>query len=359
MAEPENELKALNDELYRLQHQLLTGTRKERKAARGQVAELDRQIQQKRSAMLVPIRTAKDSLRRSSQSPGRTDQHALNRAQALSHLHDVMRSYKQQHDGDTSSTLDFIANHVLLSEGQVPRLSPPKAQQAVGGGSRQDPDQAAMEYEAEMQRLESEMNQHPLFQPGEGDGVPAWLEGPVSPTNSSARDWKDLEALLDSPGGSPSAVPHSKPNPIQSQLRQKHLEDNDRSGKEAVLSGRISELDLRLKILKSPPTPAESDGAASRSPSLSTDEKSTLANKYANKSAARLKKFREDKRRSRAQTSDPPDDEPTPAEPDEVEEAAPDSDHEADPDLSLIHISEPTRLLSISYAVFCLKKKKK
>src|SRR5678816_4705273 len=28
-------------------------------------------------------------------------------------------------------------------------------------------------------------------------------------------------------------------------------------------------------------------------------------------------------------------------------------------DLALIHISEPTRLLSISYAVFCLKKKKK
>ena len=27
--------------------------------------------------------------------------------------------------------------------------------------------------------------------------------------------------------------------------------------------------------------------------------------------------------------------------------------------LSLIHISEPTRLLSISYAVFCLKKKRK
>src|SRR5678815_4686689 len=27
------------------------------------------------------------------------------------------------------------------------------------------------------------------------------------------------------------------------------------------------------------------------------------------------------------------------------------------PGLSLIHISEPTRLLSISYAVFCLKKK--
>eukprot|EP00658_Telonema_sp_P-2_P055869 TRINITY_DN443_c0_g1_i19.p2 TRINITY_DN443_c0_g1~~TRINITY_DN443_c0_g1_i19.p2 ORF type:complete len:100 (-),score=26.87 TRINITY_DN443_c0_g1_i19:11-310(-) len=30
-----------------------------------------------------------------------------------------------------------------------------------------------------------------------------------------------------------------------------------------------------------------------------------------------------------------------------------------DQGLSLIHISEPTRLLSISYAVFCLKKKKK
>ena len=30
----------------------------------------------------------------------------------------------------------------------------------------------------------------------------------------------------------------------------------------------------------------------------------------------------------------------------------------ADGRLSLIHISEPTRLLSISYAVFCLKKKK-
>src|SRR5678815_1642976 len=29
-----------------------------------------------------------------------------------------------------------------------------------------------------------------------------------------------------------------------------------------------------------------------------------------------------------------------------------------DVNLSLIHISEPTRLLSISYAVFCLKKKK-
>eukprot|EP00658_Telonema_sp_P-2_P039349 TRINITY_DN2815_c0_g1_i2.p1 TRINITY_DN2815_c0_g1~~TRINITY_DN2815_c0_g1_i2.p1 ORF type:complete len:104 (-),score=53.69 TRINITY_DN2815_c0_g1_i2:16-327(-) len=29
-----------------------------------------------------------------------------------------------------------------------------------------------------------------------------------------------------------------------------------------------------------------------------------------------------------------------------------------DKELSLIHISEPTRLLSISYAVFCLKKKK-
>ena len=31
----------------------------------------------------------------------------------------------------------------------------------------------------------------------------------------------------------------------------------------------------------------------------------------------------------------------------------------APPVLSLIHISEPTRLLSISYAVFCLKKKKR
>eukprot|EP00658_Telonema_sp_P-2_P006613 TRINITY_DN124_c0_g1_i7.p1 TRINITY_DN124_c0_g1~~TRINITY_DN124_c0_g1_i7.p1 ORF type:complete len:111 (+),score=33.55 TRINITY_DN124_c0_g1_i7:83-415(+) len=31
----------------------------------------------------------------------------------------------------------------------------------------------------------------------------------------------------------------------------------------------------------------------------------------------------------------------------------------AEGNLSLIHISEPTRLLSISYAVFCLKKKKK
>eukprot|EP00658_Telonema_sp_P-2_P006041 TRINITY_DN1229_c0_g1_i2.p1 TRINITY_DN1229_c0_g1~~TRINITY_DN1229_c0_g1_i2.p1 ORF type:complete len:103 (-),score=16.45 TRINITY_DN1229_c0_g1_i2:88-396(-) len=34
-------------------------------------------------------------------------------------------------------------------------------------------------------------------------------------------------------------------------------------------------------------------------------------------------------------------------------------DGAADESLSLIHISEPTRLLSISYAVFCLKKKKK
>src|SRR5678815_3426260 len=32
--------------------------------------------------------------------------------------------------------------------------------------------------------------------------------------------------------------------------------------------------------------------------------------------------------------------------------------HETVISLSLIHISEPTRLLSISYAVFCLKKKK-
>ena len=31
--------------------------------------------------------------------------------------------------------------------------------------------------------------------------------------------------------------------------------------------------------------------------------------------------------------------------------------HIVGPELSLIHISEPTRLLSISYAVFCLKKK--
>ena len=36
---------------------------------------------------------------------------------------------------------------------------------------------------------------------------------------------------------------------------------------------------------------------------------------------------------------------------DEMPELPPDT-------LSLIHISEPTRLLSISYAVFCLKKKK-
>eukprot|EP00658_Telonema_sp_P-2_P073964 TRINITY_DN63117_c0_g1_i1.p1 TRINITY_DN63117_c0_g1~~TRINITY_DN63117_c0_g1_i1.p1 ORF type:complete len:100 (-),score=28.48 TRINITY_DN63117_c0_g1_i1:59-358(-) len=34
------------------------------------------------------------------------------------------------------------------------------------------------------------------------------------------------------------------------------------------------------------------------------------------------------------------------------------TDAEALEYLSLIHISEPTRLLSISYAVFCLKKKK-
>src|SRR5678815_5171810 len=34
-------------------------------------------------------------------------------------------------------------------------------------------------------------------------------------------------------------------------------------------------------------------------------------------------------------------------------------DYPGDQTLSLIHISEPTRLLSISYAVFCLKKKKK
>ena len=34
------------------------------------------------------------------------------------------------------------------------------------------------------------------------------------------------------------------------------------------------------------------------------------------------------------------------------------TDGEMEEFLSLIHISEPTRLLSISYAVFCLKKKK-
>ena len=33
------------------------------------------------------------------------------------------------------------------------------------------------------------------------------------------------------------------------------------------------------------------------------------------------------------------------------------SSEEEDDDLSLIHISEPTRLRRISYAVFCLKKK--
>ena len=35
------------------------------------------------------------------------------------------------------------------------------------------------------------------------------------------------------------------------------------------------------------------------------------------------------------------------------------SPHQVERELSLIHISEPTRLLSISYAVFCLKKKNK
>ena len=33
-------------------------------------------------------------------------------------------------------------------------------------------------------------------------------------------------------------------------------------------------------------------------------------------------------------------------------------DNKKDEDLSLIHISEPTRHAQISYAVFCLKKKK-
>eukprot|EP00658_Telonema_sp_P-2_P067419 TRINITY_DN56332_c0_g1_i1.p1 TRINITY_DN56332_c0_g1~~TRINITY_DN56332_c0_g1_i1.p1 ORF type:complete len:111 (-),score=16.12 TRINITY_DN56332_c0_g1_i1:24-356(-) len=42
---------------------------------------------------------------------------------------------------------------------------------------------------------------------------------------------------------------------------------------------------------------------------------------------------------------------------DEVVEEVGDDDDDA-VTLSLIHISEPTRLLSISYAVFCLKKKK-
>src|SRR5674536_285390 len=36
----------------------------------------------------------------------------------------------------------------------------------------------------------------------------------------------------------------------------------------------------------------------------------------------------------------------------------PDATQDSVSGLSLIHISEPTRLLSISYAVFCLKKKK-
>src|SRR5678815_5935042 len=36
--------------------------------------------------------------------------------------------------------------------------------------------------------------------------------------------------------------------------------------------------------------------------------------------------------------------------------SAPPGTFDAVKDLSLIHISEPTRLLSISYAVFCLKK---
>eukprot|EP00658_Telonema_sp_P-2_P084534 TRINITY_DN9405_c0_g1_i6.p1 TRINITY_DN9405_c0_g1~~TRINITY_DN9405_c0_g1_i6.p1 ORF type:complete len:113 (-),score=47.63 TRINITY_DN9405_c0_g1_i6:110-448(-) len=42
-----------------------------------------------------------------------------------------------------------------------------------------------------------------------------------------------------------------------------------------------------------------------------------------------------------------------------AEQQANDDDHHHHHHLSLIHISEPTRLLSISYAVFCLKKKKK
>eukprot|EP00658_Telonema_sp_P-2_P080298 TRINITY_DN7965_c0_g1_i3.p2 TRINITY_DN7965_c0_g1~~TRINITY_DN7965_c0_g1_i3.p2 ORF type:complete len:116 (-),score=39.96 TRINITY_DN7965_c0_g1_i3:96-443(-) len=41
------------------------------------------------------------------------------------------------------------------------------------------------------------------------------------------------------------------------------------------------------------------------------------------------------------------------------QQSAADDDNSPREGLSLIHISEPTRLLSISYAVFCLKKKKK
>src|SRR5678815_2733833 len=41
-----------------------------------------------------------------------------------------------------------------------------------------------------------------------------------------------------------------------------------------------------------------------------------------------------------------------------IDPGSPYPDQQAILDLSLIHISEPTRLLSISYAVFCLKKKK-
>eukprot|EP00658_Telonema_sp_P-2_P030514 TRINITY_DN23015_c0_g1_i3.p1 TRINITY_DN23015_c0_g1~~TRINITY_DN23015_c0_g1_i3.p1 ORF type:complete len:104 (+),score=23.16 TRINITY_DN23015_c0_g1_i3:100-411(+) len=55
---------------------------------------------------------------------------------------------------------------------------------------------------------------------------------------------------------------------------------------------------------------------------------------------------------------------PPPGQPECIRRSAPsqgDHDHRVcrGLHLSLIHISEPTRLLSISYAVFCLKKKKK
>src|SRR5660397_75698 len=42
-----------------------------------------------------------------------------------------------------------------------------------------------------------------------------------------------------------------------------------------------------------------------------------------------------------------------------MEEKSHDHEHHEGMKLSLIHISEPTRLRRISYAVFCLKKKKK
>ena len=44
---------------------------------------------------------------------------------------------------------------------------------------------------------------------------------------------------------------------------------------------------------------------------------------------------------------------------DEIDAGGAAHGHDQIYDLSLIHISEPTRLGMISYAVFCLKKKKK